>query len=116
MGSDALHHRSACLQTSLGILPSYRHREARSVAHLWDESRYVLLGHSEIPGVSPLIQQFLQNLNIWQDALRRTLETFNVPPDNYLPLGGSGSVDEPANILPIHRFRTILDPNNTPFS
>jgi hypothetical protein len=70
----------------------------------------------EIPSVSPLIQQFLQNLNIWQDSLRRTLETFNIPPDNYLPLSGLNSIEEQSTGLPIHRYRTILDPNNTPFS
>ncbi len=70
----------------------------------------------EIPSLSPLIQQFLQNLNIWQDSLRRTLESFNVPPDNYLPLSGPGGSDEQTTGLPIHRYRTILDPNNTPFS
>jgi hypothetical protein len=70
----------------------------------------------EIPSVSPLIQQFLQNLNIWQDSLRRTLETFNVPPDNYLPLSGVTTIDEQSTGLPIHRYRTILDPSNTPFS
>jgi hypothetical protein len=69
----------------------------------------------EIPSVSPLIQQFLQNLNIWQDSLRRTLETFNIPSDNYLPLSGVNSIDEQTTGLPIHRYRTILDSNNTPF-
>jgi hypothetical protein len=75
-----------------------------------------LLSFQEIPSVSPLIQQFLQNLNIWQDALRRTLETFNIPPENYLPLSGLNTIDEQTTSLPIHRYRTILDPNNTPFS
>lgn len=72
--------------------------------------------HPEIPSISPLIQQFLQNLNIWQDALRRSLETFKVPPDNYLPLSGINTLEEQTNVLPIHRYRAILDPNNTPFS
>ena len=71
---------------------------------------------SEIPSISPLIQQLLQNLNIWQDSLRRTLEVFNAPPDNYLPLGAGTSGDEKSTGLAIHRYRAILDPNNTPFS
>lgn len=70
----------------------------------------------EIPSVSPLIQQLLQNLNIWQDSLRRTLDSFNLPPENYLPLSGVNTIDEQTSGLPIHRHRTILDPNNTPFS
>lgn len=64
-----------------------------------------------------MIQQLLQNLNIWQDSLRRTLDSFNLPPDNYLPLSGVNTIDEQTTPgLPIHRYRTILDPNNTPFS
>ncbi|CAF4703046.1 unnamed protein product, partial [Rotaria magnacalcarata] len=59
-----------------------------------------------IPSVSPLIQQLLQNLSIWQDSLRRTLETFNVPPDNYLPLSGLNANDEQSTGLAIHRYRT----------
>jgi hypothetical protein len=77
---------------------------------------YFIFPIKEIPSVSPLIQQFLQNLNIWQDSLRRTLETFNIPPDNYLPLSGLNPIDEQSSGLPIHRYRTILDPHNTPFS
>ena len=69
-----------------------------------------------MPSVSPLIQQLLQNLSMWQDSLRRTLESFNVPPDNYLPLSGANSADEPTTGLALHLYRTILDPKNTPFS
>jgi hypothetical protein len=70
----------------------------------------------EIPGISPLTQQFLQNLHIWQDSLRRTLETLNVPPENYLPMSGNNTIDEQTSKLSIHHYRTILEPNNTPFS
>ncbi|CAF1387729.1 unnamed protein product [Adineta ricciae] len=83
---------------------------------LWSFFPHIGIEKQEIPSVSPLIQQFLQNLNIWQDSLRRTLESFNVPPDNYLPLSGVSTIDEQTTGLPIHRYRTILDPNNTPFS
>ncbi|CAF0802294.1 unnamed protein product [Adineta steineri] len=83
---------------------------------LWSFFPHIGIEKQEIPSVSPLIQQFLQNLNIWQDSLRRTLDSFNVPPDNYLPLGGINNNDEQTTTLPIHRYRTILDPNNTPFS
>ncbi|CAF4260362.1 unnamed protein product, partial [Rotaria sp. Silwood2] len=83
---------------------------------LWAFFPHIGIEKHEIPSVSPLIQQLLQNLSIWQDSLRRTLETFNVPPDNYLPFSGLNSVDEQTTGLPIHRYRTILDPKNTPFS
>ncbi|CAM4805811.1 unnamed protein product [Rotaria magnacalcarata] len=83
---------------------------------LWAFFPHIGIEKSEIPSVSPLIQQLLQNLSIWQDSLRRTLETFNVPPDNYLPLSGLNANDEQSTGLAIHRYRTILDPKNTPFS
>ncbi|CAF0735297.1 unnamed protein product [Rotaria sordida] len=83
---------------------------------LWAFFPHIGIEKHEIPSVSPLIQQLLQNLSIWQDSLRRTLETFNVPSDNYLPFSGLNSVDEQTTGLAIHRYRTILDPKNTPFS
>ncbi|CAF4557049.1 unnamed protein product [Rotaria sp. Silwood1] len=83
---------------------------------LWAFFPHIGIEKHEIPSVSPLIQQLLQNLSIWQDSLRRTLETFNVPPDNYLPLSGLNTIEEQTTGLPIHRYRTILDPKNTPFS
>jgi len=83
---------------------------------LWAFFPEIGIEKQEVASVSPLIQQLLQNLRSWQDGLRRTLESFNTPPDNYLPMSSLNTIDEQTSTLPIHRYRTILDPQNTPFS
>ncbi|CAF0799637.1 unnamed protein product, partial [Didymodactylos carnosus] len=75
---------------------------------LWLFFPNIGIEHQEIPILSPLLQQFLQNLNQWQESLRRTLDAFDSPPDNYLPLSTIDSTSDD--------YRIMLEPDNTPFS
>lgn len=77
---------------------------------------YFLSFSIEIPSVSPLIQKLLQNLHIWQDSLRRTLEDFHHAPENYLPLMKDLGDDEKSNVTLNQRNALIIEPNNTPFA
>ncbi|CDW52018.1 Protein RBC-1, isoform a [Trichuris trichiura] len=68
---------------------------------------------TEMGGISPLIYGCLNMLERWVASLNDELE--NYPggcPENFLPSAG---VANEAGGPSLHRFRVILEPNNTPF-
>ncbi|XP_047120921.1 dmX-like protein 2 [Schistocerca piceifrons] len=67
---------------------------------------------SELPVCSPLIHGVLRVVSQWQDILNDELEARRPPPLNYIP----GCYVETGVTGPaIHKYRSLFEPQNTPF-
>uniref|UniRef100_A0A0P5RMU8 DmX protein 2 n=1 Tax=Daphnia magna TaxID=35525 RepID=A0A0P5RMU8_9CRUS len=67
---------------------------------------------TDLPVVSPLSHAVTRTMHQWCAWLQRQLEAAGPPPPNYIP----GCVVENATTgPPILKYRSILDPSNTPF-
>lgn len=66
---------------------------------------------SELPVSSPLIHSTLRRLAKWQENLKLDLESRQSPTE-YIP----GCFVENVTGPPIHKYRQLLEPQNTPFS
>lgn len=67
----------------------------------------------DLPAISPLshgVQRAMQQWCVW---LQKQLESAGPTPANYIP---GCTVENINSGPPILRYRSILDPNNTPFS
>ncbi|KAG8301469.1 DmX-like protein 1 [Homalodisca vitripennis] len=66
----------------------------------------------ELPVSSPLIHGVLRVVSHWQDLLKDELEMRGPPPADYIP---GCYVESSVQGPPIHKYRSLLDKNNTPF-
>lgn len=67
----------------------------------------------ELPVASPLIHGILRTLASWQDLIREELAHRGPAPPNYIP---GCFVETEAKGPAIHKYRSLLDKQNTPFS
>ncbi|XP_066993059.2 dmX-like protein 2 isoform X2 [Anabrus simplex] len=66
----------------------------------------------ELPMLSPLIHATLRVVSQWQDILKEELDERRPPPANYIP----GCFVESTSSGPaIHKYRSLLEKQNTPF-
>ncbi|XP_025837057.1 dmX-like protein 2 [Agrilus planipennis] len=68
------------------------------------------LESSELPVASPLIHSTLRRLTYWQESLKAELDSRQPPPE-YIP----GCFAEHTTGPLIHKYRQLLEPQNTPF-
>lgn len=67
----------------------------------------------DLPVVSPLSHAITRTMNQWCTWLQKQLELAGPAPPNFIP----GCVVENAPTgPPILKYRSLLDPNNTPFA
>lgn len=66
---------------------------------------------NELSHVSPYLDGVLRVLTVWQERLFRELEDVSPAPPNFLP----NTVVESLAGPPIHKYRALLEPTNTPF-
>lgn len=67
----------------------------------------------ELPVASPLIHGILRTLSAWQDLVREELAQRGPAPPNYIP---GCFVETEAKGPAIHKYRSLLEKQNTPFS
>uniref|UniRef100_A0A6B2EFJ9 Putative rabconnectin n=1 Tax=Phlebotomus kandelakii TaxID=1109342 RepID=A0A6B2EFJ9_9DIPT len=67
----------------------------------------------ELPVASPLIHGILRTMSIWQDALREEAESRGPAPVDFIP---GCYVESEAKGPAIHKYRSLLEKSNTPFS
>lgn len=67
----------------------------------------------ELPVSSPLIHGTLRSLAIWQDLLKEELEVRGPASADFIP---GCFVEDDTKGPSIHKYRTLLERNNTPFS
>uniref|UniRef100_A0A336LP03 CSON007414 protein n=1 Tax=Culicoides sonorensis TaxID=179676 RepID=A0A336LP03_CULSO len=66
----------------------------------------------ELPVASPLVHAILRSLSKWQDILMEDIESKGPVSQNYIP----GTYVETEAVGPaIHKYRTLLEKQNTPF-
>uniref|UniRef100_A0A1B6DAH6 Uncharacterized protein n=2 Tax=Clastoptera arizonana TaxID=38151 RepID=A0A1B6DAH6_9HEMI len=66
----------------------------------------------ELPVSSPLIHGVLRVVSHWQDTLKEELEMRGPAPVDYIP---GCYVESSTTGPPLHKYRSLLDKNNTPF-
>lgn len=66
----------------------------------------------ELPVCSPLVQSVLKTLKTWEEVLKGKLDLFSGPPMGYIP---GCYVDVNVEGPTILKYKSILDPRNTPF-
>ncbi|XP_055700241.1 dmX-like protein 2 isoform X2 [Phlebotomus papatasi] len=67
----------------------------------------------ELPVASPLIHGILRTMSTWQDALREEVESRGPAPVDFIP---GCYVESEAKGPAIHKYRSLLEKSNTPFS
>lgn len=67
----------------------------------------------ELPVTSPLIHGTMRTLAIWQEILKDELEARGPASADYIP---GCFVESEAKGPAIHKYRSLLEKNNTPFS
>lgn len=67
----------------------------------------------ELPVCSPLIHGCLRTLALWQDLLKEELEVRGPASADYIP---GCFVENDTKGPAIHKYRSLLEPQNTPFS
>lgn len=68
----------------------------------------------EVAVLSPMIHATAKTLEGWLELLKGKLNTFNGPPDNYIP-GCNLSSSSFSTGPKIFKYQSMLDPKNTPF-
>ncbi|CAG0916295.1 unnamed protein product [Notodromas monacha] len=66
----------------------------------------------ELPVASPLMHTVLRILHHWSKSCKEYLDACNGPPEGYIP---GCYIDRAAGGPAISKYKTILDPKNTPF-
>ncbi|KAG4080274.1 hypothetical protein HA402_010766 [Bradysia odoriphaga] len=67
----------------------------------------------ELPVASPLIHGILRSLSIWQDHIKDDLANRGPAPNDFIP---GCFVESEAKGPAIHKYRSLLEKHNTPFS
>ena len=58
------------------------------------------------------MQACLKTMEKWEEILQTQLDLFNGPPEDYIP---GCFVDTTVTGPPIHKYKTMTEPTNTPF-
>lgn len=87
------------------MMESYDHNHPGQLCHIIV---------SELPVSSPLIHGTLGVVSQWQETLREELESRGPPPLNYIPGCAPDPVPIPGRPA-IHKYRSLLEKENTPF-
>jgi hypothetical protein len=95
-----------------GMISSITHVLVYSHSLLYTSTSLgILFFLSELSHISPYLDGVIRVLNVWQVRLFKELESRAPPPVNFLQNAAVESVTGP----PIHKYRALLDPTNTPF-
>lgn len=81
--------------------------------HYFFSVNYILFVLSDVPVISPLSHAIQRTLHQWCTWLQKQLELAGPAPLNFIP---GCVVENNATGPPILKYRSLLDPNNTPFS
>ncbi|XP_074651608.1 dmX-like protein 2 [Tubulanus polymorphus] len=68
---------------------------------------------ADLPVSSPLLQAVVKTLERWEDILHLKLELFSGPPDDFIP---GCLVDHDIDGPFTDKYKTMLDPNHSPFT
>lgn len=67
---------------------------------------------SELPVASPLVHATLRALSKWQNNLKLKIDSFGEVPADFIP---GCFIESDIKGPPIHKYRTLLEKQNTPF-
>ena len=66
----------------------------------------------DLPSCSPLLHSLLRNLECWESQLTADMDRFEQPADDYVP---GLYKDVTATGPNINKYKSMLNPDNTPF-